>query len=902
MIELRPATQVDAQPAPTKLRSGSTKNSIRFDRLLAPLKALSFRNRARIIALVSAVLPGLAVGALSYTILDRTVTNQVLQQEQATAKTASQTVRQYMMQRHAEIQALANLPTLNDQQLYNALSQADKTAVLSRIAQSYSVYSNIAVIAPDGSVLLQTGEQKIPNQANQAYFQAALKADSSSRHAVAAFEPSAAALYISAPIKEIASGKTIAVVRTTLPTSQLAELLQQSTGRDFRLTDASGRVVAASDSCRICEAPMPTASDATTGLSPWTNPKTQQQHLLTQATVAEIAQLSDLNWRVTLSLPTDQALQSQQVQLLLLVTAGVAIVTALLATLLTDRLTRQLVSIRNTIQSTPSNSLPRLSIAGQDEVAVLGQTINQITEQVEAVRQEQKQAVYQFQQLNEVAFNIRKSTHFDTIVQTGVREVRRLFKVDRAIVYLFDQDWYGTIIAESVAFDIPAAFGAKVADPCFAEKYIEKYRAGRVHAIADVDAANLDPCYRGQLKQFQVKANLVAPMVVEGQLIGLLVVHQCQAPRDWQAAEKNLLVQIAVHLGYAIEQATLATQVALAQARHQQKEALSKQLAELLQQAEKAVRGDLTVRTAVNGEEVGMVSDFFNVIVENLERIVHQVKQSALQVNGSLDEHEVAVRSLSQDALRQAEETALTIGYISQLIQSIQSVADHAQQAAQVSQTAALTAEGGRLAVHDTVQDILNLRQTMSETAKKVKRLGESAQQISKAVSLINQIEKQTNVLAINAGIEAARTIENQGFAAIAEEVGALAARASKATHEISHLVDTIQQETIEVVQAMEHSTAQVVTGTQSAEHAKQSLEQIMQVSAEIDQLVRSISDATVSQVRTSGTMTDLMQTIAEVAKQTSSSSLQVSRSLRQTMDVAKSLQDSVQTFKVGSC
>jgi methyl-accepting chemotaxis protein PixJ len=250
--------------------------------------------------------------------------------------------------------------------------------------------------------------------------------------------------------------------------------------------------------------------------------------------------------------------------------------------------------------------------------------------------------------------------------------------------------------------------------------------------------------------------------------------------------------------------------------------------------------------------------------------------------------------------LRQAEETSATVQSVQKMMTSIEAVARSAQKAAEVSRTAAVTAETGGAAMDLTVQQTLGLRHTIGDTAKKVKRLGESSQQISKAVSLINQITVQTNLLAINAGIEAARAgDDSQGFAAIAEEVAALAARAADATHEIEQLVAGIQRETHDVVEAMEEGTTQVVEVTHFVENAKQSLEQIVSVSHQIDQLVQSISMATVSQVETSHTITNLMQDIAQIAERTSDSSVEVSNSLRQTVDIAQELQQSVGTFKV---
>jgi methyl-accepting chemotaxis protein len=504
---------------------------------------------------------------------------------------------------------------------------------------------------------------------------------------------------------------------------------------------------------------------------------------------------------------------------------------------------------------------------------------------------------------------MRESLERSQIFNIVVRSAREALETDRAIIYMFDEKWKGTIVAESVKREYPVALGSTIYDPCFAEGYVEKYKQGRVQATPDIQKAGLTPCHLSQLAPFEVKANLVAPILVNGNLLGLLIVHQCSGPRQWSETEIDFFRQIALQLGFTLDQATLFEQreqarlqaEAISEEQQRQKEVLQRQLVTLLDDVEGAARGDLTVRAEVSAGDIGTVADFFNSIVESLRSIVTQVKRSALQVNAALGENEGAIRQLSEEALRQAHETTLTLDSVEQMTRSIQAVADSARQAAAVTRTASSTAEAGGSAMDLTVQNILALRDTIGETAKKVKRLGESSQQISKVVSLINQIALQTNLLAINAGIEAARAgEEGQGFAVVAEEVGELAARSAAATREIEQIVETIQRETTEVVEAMEQGTSQVVEGTVLVENAKHSLAQILEVSRQIDQLVQSISEATVSQVQTSQTITTLMQEVAQVAENTSRSSLQVSNSLRQTVAVARELQESVEAFKVG--
>jgi methyl-accepting chemotaxis protein PixJ len=513
-------------------------------------------------------------------------------------------------------------------------------------------------------------------------------------------------------------------------------------------------------------------------------------------------------------------------------------------------------------------------------------------------------------ELNAITSAIRDSINVGQIYDAAIMGVRETMKTDRAIVYLFDDNWQGNIVAESVGRGWPRALGANIADPCFAEKFIDKYLQGRVKATENIYEAGLTSCYLNQLEPFKVKANLVAPIIAYGKLHGLLVTHQCSSTRVWQDPELTFFKQVATQVGLALDRLNFLAQIeearqqaeTLAQEQRQQKELLQQQLLELLGDVEGAARGDLTVRADVTAGEIGTVADFFNAVIESLRVIVTQVKKAATQVNASLGENEGAIRELSLLSLKQAEETTRTLDSVEQMTRSIQQVAENARQAALVAREASKTAEVGGMAMDRSVENIFTLRETVAETAKKVKRLGESSQKISKVASLIDQIALQTNLLAINAGIEAARAgEEGQGFAVVAEEVGELAARSAAATREIEQIVESIQKETSEVVEAMELGTTQVVEGTHLVKDAKQSLSQILEVSRQIDTLVQSISTATVSQAQTSQAVTDLMKEIALASEHTSNSTRQVSTALQETVEIAQELQESVGTFKVES-
>ncbi|PLZ96932.1 chemotaxis protein [Fischerella thermalis CCMEE 5268] len=570
---------------------------------------------------------------------------------------------------------------------------------------------------------------------------------------------------------------------------------------------------------------------------------------------------------------------------------------------------QQIEKLKDAIQKfTNGDRFARVRIYTNDEVGQLAVAFNQMAETIAQKAYQQENESKIAKQVNSINLRIRGLLNTAQILNVAVTTMREVIKVDRVVVYRFDENWVGKIVAECVDDEWPSALGAEIADPCFAKDYIDKYQKGRVQAIENIYEVGLTECHIAQLEAFAVKANLVAPILLNNKLYGLLIAHQCSSPRQWQESEIDLFKQVAIPIGYALEQAYVLEHSEKARSRaellaieqSQQKEALQQQIIKLLREVEGASKGDLTVYAEVTHGEIGTVADFFNCIVENLREIVTKVKTSAIQVNTALGENEGAIRQLANEAIKQAVEINRTLDSVERMTLSIAEVADNAQKAAQIAHTASRTAQKGEIAMDLTVEKIFNLRSTIDDTTKKVKRLGDSSQQISRIVCLINEIAVQTNLLAVNAGLEASRAGESsRGFMVVATEVGELAVRCSDATQEIKQIVENIQRETNEVIKAMEQGTTQVVEGSRIVEDAKISLNQILTVSREIDELVQSISQATVSQVETSQAVTKLITEISQVSEITRESSRSISQSLQETLGISRELEATVEKFKV---
>jgi methyl-accepting chemotaxis protein len=508
---------------------------------------------------------------------------------------------------------------------------------------------------------------------------------------------------------------------------------------------------------------------------------------------------------------------------------------------------------------------------------------------------EQTQAAIERASLvKDITVKLSQATNTDNIFNTAVTGIRAALKSDRVVIYSFNDKWQGTVTAESVDKTYPRALGAKIDDPCFADKYVERYKSGRVQATNDIYKAGLTECYLKQLSTFAVQANLVAPILQNGQLLGLLIAHQCSAPRNWQQEDIDLFSQLATQVGFALDRANLLEQQKVG------KEQLQKRALELLTEVDPVSRGDLTIRARVTEDEIGTVADSYNATIGSLRKIVTQVQQAAIQVAATTTNNQDSVQGLSTEALRQTEEIASALDQIKKMSASIRAVATNASQAEAAVKRATDTVQEGDSAMNRTVDGILAIRETVAETSKKVKRLGESSQKISQVVNLIGRFAAQTNLLALKASIEAARAGEDgRGFAVLADEVRALARQSADATGDIEALVKDIQTETSAVEAAMETGTQQVANGTRLVDETRQSLSKITAVSVEISKLVGAIAVATTLQSKASESVTNTMSDVAAIAGKTSTEVNTVSASFNELLVVAEQLQASVGQFKV---
>ena len=572
------------------------------------------------------------------------------------------------------------------------------------------------------------------------------------------------------------------------------------------------------------------------------------------------------------------------------------------------------------------NTKPRRWQKG--EVNLLTQVANQLgvaLQQVQYVNELQKQSE-QISQLAEQGVNFAKLIYqlgqqspaqlqdissLKNLLRLATAETRRLFKTDRVAIYQFNKDWSGDFVVEDFGKDWTALVGKSFQN--LIDTYLQETQGGRYAQkeslrVDDIYSQGYHDCHIQLLEQFQAKAYMLAPIFKGEQLWGLLAAYHNREPRPWNDNELRLLTQVGSQIGVVIQrmediQELTRQRQKLTEAAEREKtdkERLQREALSLLRAVEPALKGNLTVKAPLWEDEVGTIADGYNTTLQTLRELVRQVKFSAEKVGRTCSDSNVAVHQLSTQAQRQSQELNQALQQLQQMVDLIAEVAINAQQVNWAVLEANQTVQTGDSVMEQTVAGIAEIRETVSETAKKLKNLGESSQKIAKVVRLIDNFANQTNLLAINAAIEATRAGEyGQGFAVVADEIRALAYQSANAGTEIERLVQEIRTETQSVTEAMELGIMRVVKGTELVNKTRQSLDEIKSATRQISDRVQQITDSTSTQAEQSQMMTKAMTDVAEIAKQTSSNSVDIATLFEDLLVTSEQLQNSISKFKI---
>lgn len=443
----------------------------------------------------------------------------------------------------------------------------------------------------------------------------------------------------------------------------------------------------------------------------------------------------------------------------------------------------------------------------------------------------------QAQRLASLSQRIRASLNEADILNTTVVEVRKALKSDRVLIYSFDQHWNGDVVAESVLPGFPKALYSQIKDPCFTQATLRDYLSAAVKATPNIYEAGLTDCYLHQLEPFEVKANLVAPILKDDQLFGLLIAHQCSGPRDWQRVEIDFVAQMAQQVGYALDHARLMAQIErdhqvstnTANEQRQQKEVLQDQVADFL------IRGKVMAQTLAN-------------------------------------------ETLNQMAL------------LTQLYDHIKAGADAAQElipAIQQGELQGQQVDQAVLAGYQTLEQVgnssIDLQETFAKAVAQIEALAQPTQKLDEELSAISNLAAQIRLQAMNVTLEVARdSTTSQEFAAIGEKLHTLVRQLDAHLKTVTPMVVALQTDVRQAFDTLTMGKQLISPWAGWVAEAQQYLNQIATYSDQMKSMAMQFAQQAAEQTQRSTAASQAIVEIADLTSQTSEQSTAVVASFEQ--------------------
>ena len=411
-----------------------------------------------------------------------------------------------------------------------------------------------------------------------------------------------------------------------------------------------------------------------------------------------------------------------------------------------------------------------------------------------------------------------------------------------------------------------------------------------------VDGALANAEQLGEVHESVRALHILGKSVYTG--VGLVAPSGTSTPASNQVALSALLAGLVILFLIIIVYYWTGNIRRAAQAHAEQNEKNQEAILRLLDELGSLADGDLTVQATVTEDITGAIADSINFAIEALRDLVTTIKDSSIMVDAAAKQTEATASHLAQASDAQSKQVALATESVTHMARSVEEVSGNAERSADVARHSVDVAHKGGEAVRRTIDGMNTIRETIQDTSKRIKRLGESSQEIGNIVELINDIAEQTNILALNASIQASMAGEaGRGFAVVADEVQRLAERSANATKQIEVLVRTIQSDTNEAVVSMERSTTDVVGGALLAENAGAALDEIEQVSNQIASLVQNISGSARQQATAAANISRNMGVLREISSQTAESTTATSNSISKLAELATQLRTSVAGF-----
>ena len=659
---------------------------------IKPYTGFSLRARVALAAMVLSVIPVAAIGAVAYKVTKSHITRQVSQTQLERTHHLAQMLEEYIENRANEAETLAESPIFTDPNLVKKVTVSQKIAALDDFQDRTGFYDSIVYLDLQGNPLFQSKSKRPLRKkySSQQYFQKAIASKQAVMNELGISPYTGEfTMEFAIPVKDAWRDEVIGVMHFRIPGIPGDRIKPLFT--NYAIQDEHWHMINTKN--------IFFASAIENFLNqPVTNyyPQLQHAHAAKQMVtmLVDHPQISDkeqivnyapvkvsainpeLNLGVAIALDQDVALAPLKPLrwIFLSGTIGTAVLVGSIAWLLANRIIQPLLRLTYTVAQLSQGKLnTRIKLNRQDELAVLGNQINDMAEQLDISMQRQKTIARTSELLARMS-QARSSRELQLPFSSFLTEIRNLIKSDRLIFYQFDEQWRGTVIAESLAQGFPRTLGVQFDDTCFAQEYVRKYQRGRIQAIADIHRANLTECHLQQLEPYGVQACLVLPVILDEQareperLIGLLIAHQCSGTRVWEQSDIDYLQQIAYQLAMVLRGYIYYKE------ENAQKARLQQEVAQVLSSMKEIAKGDLTLDLSSQVDQATDITKSFDAIVSNMRQTITQIQDPTQQIHRELEVNKNDLAGLKDKLRQQANQLVLIFVFIDQIANSITEV------------------------------------------------------------------------------------------------------------------------------------------------------------------------------------------------------------------------------------
>ena len=881
----------------------------------------SIRTKATIIAAIVGILPTTALGVSGYSIASKSLSEQISITRQTVALDLQNEINLFLDERFKDIQLIADLEILSNSSL--GINRGNQKNALERTLAVKKVYNSIGFFDLQGNVIVQTGTKPLGNHSDRGYFQQAL---AQNRAIISQPKISTSSgiysIYVAAPVKDQATNQTLGVVRARIPLSTLAGLLEEFTvsGDDYYLIDETGTVFLSSagdyvvstqsndqaateyQAVKVNEVfskiePLLASKSAITSDNTF-NQETNSSQFVAFAPAK--LDSNDLNWQVITSVERTEVLTPLRNlgQIYFGGTLAVSLLVVAIAYYLTELATRPVIAAAETVAKIGQGDLDaRVAVDGTDEIARLGNNINKMAFQINTFILDQQKIAQQTEIIKRTVLELGEVNQVQEVLEIVMANACQGLESQGVAIYDLQT---ATVIAEELREGAIPTVKTQIHQPETFDEYRQPYPQGVMLFLDDINQFEFSEAQLANWQGLGIERIAIAQIKQQGTPTYILIAHKTNTQPLWHQSDIDFLEQIVSQGNFALDRlAFLEQQQTAQQSAQQAKQKLQQQALALVDQLSPLSGGDLTIRAKVTQDEIGIIAESYNSTIDNLQKLVQQVKEAAKEVEQNAGSNQTVVDLVATNAVEQAQSITLTMQKIQNMTESFARVSENALTAENIVNDANETIVAGDQAMNQAVLQINALQNTVNETEQKAKTLGESSLEISQVVNSISRFAAQTHLLALKASIEAARAGEQgKGFATIADEVRSLAAQSATATTDIEDIVAKIQLETSQLVSAMAQGTQQVTIGTELVQQTQQNLRQVTLASQSISQLVNGIAESARSQFQTSNQVKENIRNAAISAQTNSQSATGVSLQIDRLLEVATKLQADIDKFK----